>query len=97
MLHWTIYIVSAPVAVGVLVVAAYQAPIYILVFFAGYSFWIVAASIGLRQPRLLVFIVPIMITDFIYRYLFVHALIKAVRQPTVEHCVWTSPARITTA
>ena len=69
----------------------------ILVFFAGYSFWIVAASIGLRQPRLLVFIVPIMITDFIYRYLFVHALIKAVRQPTVEHCVWTSPARITTA
>ncbi|GAA1420918.1 glycosyltransferase [Agrococcus citreus] len=97
MLHWTIYIVSAPVAVGVLVVAAYQAPIFILVFFAGYSFWIVAASIGLRQPRLLVFIVPIIITDFIYRWLFVHALIKAVRQPTVENCVWTSPARITTA
>ncbi len=97
MLHWTIYVVSAPVALVAMVVAAHQAPIFLLLFFAGYSFWIVAASIGLRQPRLLVFIVPIIISDFIYRCLFVHALVKAVRQPTVENCVWTSPARITTA
>jgi poly-beta-1,6-N-acetyl-D-glucosamine synthase len=96
-LHWTLYILSAPLTVAAMIAAAIQAPIFVLVFFAGYSFWIVIASIGLRKPRLVLFVIPIIVTDFIYRFLFVHALVKALRQPTVEHCVWESPTRIATA
>ncbi len=40
------------------------------------------------------FIPAIIVSDFIYRFVFVHAFIKACKTPTVENCVWESPARI---
>jgi cellulose synthase/poly-beta-1,6-N-acetylglucosamine synthase-like glycosyltransferase len=95
--HWSLYILSTPLTIVVVIAIAINAPIFLTIFFAGYSFWVVAASIGLRQPRLLLFILPIMAVDIVYRFLFVHAFIKALRQPTVDNCVWESPARITTA
>jgi poly-beta-1,6-N-acetyl-D-glucosamine synthase len=94
MLQWVLYIVSAPVAVWLIVASG--APHILLIFLGGYAAWVLAASIHLRIPRLVLFLPAIMALDLLYRVIFVHALIKAVRQPTVERCVWTSPARLAT-
>jgi poly-beta-1,6-N-acetyl-D-glucosamine synthase len=94
MLQWVLYIVSAPVAVWLIVASG--APHILLIFLGGYAAWVLAASVHLRIPRLVLFLPAIMALDLLYRVIFVHALIKAVRQPTVERCVWSSPARLAT-
>ncbi len=93
-LQWVVYVLSAPVAIVIMVVSAVAAPWVLLVYMAGYGLWVVAAAIQLRNPRLPLFIPAIIISDFIYRFVFVHAFIKACKSPTVENCVWESPARI---
>jgi hypothetical protein len=35
----------------------------------------------------------IALLDFVYRVIFIHAAIKAIRQPRVESCTWSSPKR----
>lgn len=54
------------------------------------------AALQLRRPRLVLFISAIIMADFVYRAIFVHALVKAIRQRTVENCVWESPTRTAT-
>lgn len=93
-LQWIIYVLSAPVAIVVLTVAAFHAPLLLLVYMGGYGVWVTGAAIQLRKPRLVLFIPAIIISDFIYRFVFVHAFIKACREQTVENCVWESPTRI---
>lgn len=93
-LQWIVYVLSAPVAIVVLAISAVYAPWMLLVYMAGYGIWVTAAAIQLRNPRLPLFIPTIIVSDFIYRYVFVHAFIKACKTPTVENCVWESPARI---
>lgn len=93
-LQWIIYVLSAPVAVIALTVAAIFAPWLLLVYLAGYGVWVVGAAIQLKLPRLPLFIPAIIISDFIYRWIFVHAFIKACKEPTVENCVWESPTRL---
>lgn len=93
-LQWIVYVLSAPVAVVVLAISAVVAPWMLLVYMAGYGIWVTAAAIQLRNPRLPLFIPSIIVSDFIYRFVFVHAFIKACKSPTVENCVWESPARI---
>lgn len=92
--QWIIYVLSAPVAIVVMVVAAVVAPWMLLVYMAGYGAWVIAAAIQLRNWRLPLFIPSIIVSDFIYRWVFVHAFFKAWKTPTVENCVWESPARI---
>jgi poly-beta-1,6-N-acetyl-D-glucosamine synthase len=77
-------------------IVASGAPHILLIFLGGYAAWVLAASIHLRIPRLVLFLPAIMALDLLYRVIFVHALIKAVRQPTVDRCVWSSPARLAT-
>ena len=93
-MQWIIYVLSAPVALVLLTLAMFNAPWLVLVFIAGYGVWVTAAAIQLRQPRLILFIPAIIVSDFIYRFIFVHAFFKALRAPTVENCVWESPTRI---
>jgi cellulose synthase/poly-beta-1,6-N-acetylglucosamine synthase-like glycosyltransferase len=93
-LQWIVYVLSAPVAIVVLAISAVYAPWMLLVYMAGYGIWVTAAAIELRNPRLPLFIPAIIVSDFIYRFVFVHAFIKACKTPTVENCVWESPARI---
>ena len=97
MVQWLIYVGSAPVALTLLVVAIVKAPIALVVYLAGYGIWVVSAALQLRRPRLVLFIPAIIVADFVYRAIFIHALVKAIRQRTVENCVWESPARIATA
>lgn len=94
MLQWVLYIVSAPLAVWLIIASG--APHILLIFLGGYAAWVLAASLQLRIPRLMLFLPAIMALDLLYRVIFIHALIKAVRQPTVDRCVWSSPARLAT-
>ncbi len=45
----------------------------------------------------MLFLPAIMFTDLLYRVVMVHGLVKAIRQPTVDSCRWTSPARLQNA
>lgn len=93
-LQWVLYIATAPISIYLAVTVYFHAPMYLLLFAAGFVVWVTAAAIQLRRPRLVLFIPAIIVTDLIYRVIFVHALVKALRQPTVDNCVWDSPTRI---
>ncbi len=88
-LQWIVYIGLTPLTIWILVSSAQAATLFAGVFLL----WVVAAAINLRKPRLVLFAPAILVVDIIYRFVFVHALVKAWRQPTVETCVWDSPAR----
>lgn len=95
--EWIMYVASGPVAIWLIYRAGlHNLPLEIAILFAGYSVWVVAAAIALKRPRLLLFVPAVVIIDFIFRALMIHALIKAFRQPTVENCVWSSPKRFET-
>lgn len=96
MCQWVIYVLSAPLAIWLLIIIGIQHPLAAALYLAGYGAWIACAAVQLRRPRLILFIPVIAVTDLLYRVIFVHALIKALRQPTVEKCVWDSPTRIST-
>jgi biofilm PGA synthesis N-glycosyltransferase PgaC len=96
MLHWLYYLASAPLTVGLLV-AGFGGPLALLPLLAGYLAWVALAAWRLRAPRLVLFTPFIVAGDLLYRVIMVHALVKAIRQPVVDRCVWTSPARLAPA
>jgi cellulose synthase/poly-beta-1,6-N-acetylglucosamine synthase-like glycosyltransferase len=55
--------------------------------------WIMIAAAALRRPRLVLLAPAILVLDLIYRVTMLHALVKTVRQPSVEVCRWDSPER----
>jgi len=94
MLDWVVYIFSAPLTLLIIWQAGlHNLPIELLLLSAGYAVWIAIAAAALKLPRLLLFIPAIMVIDFLFRAVMVHGLIKAMRQKTVENCVWESPER----
>jgi biofilm PGA synthesis N-glycosyltransferase PgaC len=96
MLHWLAYLLSGPVTVA-LAVAGLGRPAALLPLAGGYLAWVALAAWRLRAPRLLLFTPFIVASDLLYRVIMVHALVKAIRQPVVDRCVWTSPARLAPA
>ncbi|MEV0394646.1 glycosyltransferase [Polymorphospora rubra] len=94
MLHWALYVGGAPLTVWVLATAGPGAGPGLLLLLAGQAVWVLLAAWRLRRPRLVLFLPLIALTDLLYRVVMVHALVKAIRQPTVDRCVWASPARI---
>ncbi|WP_189115164.1 glycosyltransferase family 2 protein [Pilimelia terevasa] len=96
MLHWLVYVVSGPATVWIILAAGGLTPTGALVLVAGHGVWMCCASVHLRRPRLVLFIPALAVIDLIYRVVLVHALVKAIRQPVVERCVWKSPARLVT-
>lgn len=95
MLEWLIYVASGPIVIWMIVRAGLHALPYELVLLcSGYAIWVVGAALALKRPRLVLFIPAVVVVDFIFRALMVHALIKAFRQRTVESCVWVSPKRL---
>lgn len=91
MLQWAVYVIGAPFTV--LTVARHAEMSTFVLLLCGYTAWLTAAAIALRRPRLVLFVVPIIILDLVYRVIFIHALVKAIRQPTVTSCTWSSPER----
>lgn len=91
MLQWVSYVGLAPFSVWVLVSSVQSLGLCIAIFMA----WTTAAAINLRKPQLILFAPAIIVVDIVYRVIFVHAFIKAWRQPTSE-CKWVSPIRFST-
>jgi len=89
--QWIVYVLGAPVTV--VAVARHLEASTLLVLLGGYSLWLTAAAVALRRPRLVLFVVPIIMLDLVYRVIFVHAFVKAIREPTVASCTWSSPTR----
>jgi poly-beta-1,6-N-acetyl-D-glucosamine synthase len=69
-------------------------PLWFLAYYLGSSVvWIGVAAAALRKPRLLLLAPALIALDLVYRVTMVHALVKAIRVPTVASCTWDSPAR----
>ncbi|MFY1637321.1 glycosyltransferase family 2 protein [Solwaraspora sp. WMMB335] len=95
-LHWTLYVLGAPLTIWLLATAGPGLLTGIGLLLAGQGVWVALAAWRLRHPQLLLMLPLITVADLIYRVVFVHALVKAIRQPTVDRCVWASPERIGT-
>ena len=94
MLHWVLYVAGGPATLWLLATAGPGFGVGLLLMLAGQAFWVALAAWRLGRPRLLLFLPTIILTDLLYRVVLVHALVKAIRQPTVDRCVWSSPGRI---
>ena len=95
MLDWILYVFGAPV---VLVLFMMHHPFtsfehYALFYAAGLGLWLALASLATRRPEIVLMAPAIALLDFVYRVIFIHAAIKAIRQPRVESCTWSSPKR----
>lgn len=95
-LHWTLYVLGAPLTLWVLATAGPGLGTGLALLLGGQGIWVAIAAWRLKRPQLLLLLPLIMIADLIYRVLFIHAAVKAIRQPTVDRCVWSSPQRIGT-
>jgi poly-beta-1,6-N-acetyl-D-glucosamine synthase len=92
--EWMIYIFSGPMTLFIIWQAGIRnLPLELLLLCVGYTIWVTIAAVALKLPKLLLFIPAIVAVDFIFRWIMVHGLIKALRQRTVESCVWSSPTR----
>jgi cellulose synthase/poly-beta-1,6-N-acetylglucosamine synthase-like glycosyltransferase len=95
MLDWILYVFGAPL---VLVLFMMHHPFtsfehYVLFYAAGLGLWLTLASLATRRPEIVLMAPVIALLDFVYRVIFIHAAIKAIRQPRVESCTWSSPKR----
>ena len=97
MLDWVLYVLIWPI-MFVLVLAMGASIPQTLAFYAlGYAVWAAVAATVLRKWQLVLLVPALMVIDWLYRVVFIHAFVKTLRQPRVESCVWDSPARYDTA
>lgn len=93
--EWVLYVLSGPICIWLIFQGGINLlPRQLLILISGYTLWVAAAAISLKRARLLYFVPVIVMVDFIFRALMVHALLKALKHKTVEVCVWNSPKRI---
>lgn len=91
---WTMYVLLWPVLLVVLLRCDWVEPRTAAVsVLAGYVLWATAAACALHRWRLVLLTPAIIAIDVLYRAVFVHALVKTIRQPTVTSCRWDSPTR----
>jgi cellulose synthase/poly-beta-1,6-N-acetylglucosamine synthase-like glycosyltransferase len=94
-LDWILYVFGPPTA---LVLFFLNHPFtsfqhYLLFYLAGFLAWLTIAGLATRRPEIVLMAPAIVLLDFVYRVVFIHAAIKAIRQPRVASCTWTSPKR----
>jgi biofilm PGA synthesis N-glycosyltransferase PgaC len=94
-LDWVLYVFFWPALLAWLVVDAVQTH-HVLwtlgVYVGGYAIWELIGAVALRNWRMSLMFPTLIVMDWIQRGLFVHAFIKAWREPTSE-CKWVSPTR----
>lgn len=94
MLDWVLYVLGGPAAIALIALGIWSNPILIPIFTAvGYFVWTIPAAIALRRWRLIPLTPFFFVVDWLYRVVFVHAFVKAIRQPMVATCTWESPPR----
>lgn len=91
---WAIYVVGGPLLLGALLLSGIGSPLAFLgVYFLGYFGWAIVAAVATKKWRMIVMAPTFVVIDWLYRAVFVYAIFKAIRQPTVESCKWESPTR----
>ena len=94
-LDWIMYVFAAPVVLALILLNHPFMSIehYALFYVAGLGAWLALASVATRRLEIILMAPAIALLDFVYRIVFIHAVIKAIRQPRVESCTWSSPKR----
>lgn len=95
-LDWLLYVLVWPVFLAVIGWKAYQGnnlEWFILGYLGGYFIWCAIAGAFLRQWRLPLLMPWVLAIDWVNRVIFIHAFVKAWRQPVVDSCKWVSPTR----
>jgi biofilm PGA synthesis N-glycosyltransferase PgaC len=94
MVDWVLYVVGGPVMIGLVAASILWDPVWVLAGIVVGSFvWTIPAAAATRKWRLVPMTPLFIAIDWLYRLVFLHAFIKALRQPTVVSCRWESPAR----
>lgn len=95
LLDWLPYMLEPFLVIPVLfLLRRWIDPLWLVGFYFLTSIaWIAVAAVALRKWRLLVLSPAILFLDLVYRITMIHACIKTVLEPTVEHCAWESPKR----
>lgn len=95
LLDWLLYVFGAPVVVALFLLNHPFTSVqhYVLFYVAGLGAWLALASVATRRLEIILMAPAIALLDFVYRIVFVHAAIKAIRQPRVDSCIWSSPKR----
>lgn len=97
-LDWILYVALWPALLVLGVLGTGSDPLQLLgAYVVGYFIWAAIGAVFLRQWRLIPLAPALLAMDWLMRVNFVHALVKAVRQPKTESCRWVSPARYQTA
>jgi cellulose synthase/poly-beta-1,6-N-acetylglucosamine synthase-like glycosyltransferase len=100
MFDWLLYTLITPVILALVIATNHDDPSRLghigLIYLTGYAAWSAVGAIALRNWRLLVLAPALLVLDWVARANFVHAAVKAIRQPTSE-CRWESPARYAVA
>lgn len=92
---WLLYVLFWPAVLGwviVRAVGAHHLEATVSMYALGYLAWAVVGAVALRNWRLVLMVPTLVAMDWIQRVLFVHAFVKAWREPTSE-CKWVSPTR----
>lgn len=93
-LDWLMYVVLAPLIVVLALWHDWVEPTTLgQLTLLGYGLGAAVAATVLRKWRLAVMAPALILVDWLYRVVFLHALVKTIRQPRVESCRWESPTR----
>jgi biofilm PGA synthesis N-glycosyltransferase PgaC len=94
MADWILYVLSGPITIALIALGIWWNPMLIAILTAaGYFMWTIPAAIALGKWRLIPLTPFLLVVDWLYRVVFVHALVKTIRQPVVVSCIWESPPR----
>jgi hypothetical protein len=94
---WVLYVALWPALMLYGMFRTGSDPLHVLaIYVVGYFVWAAIGAAFLGQWRLIPLAPALMAMDWLMRVNFIHALIKAIRQPTTESCRWVSPARYQT-
>jgi poly-beta-1,6-N-acetyl-D-glucosamine synthase len=93
-LDWLMYVLLAPLLVLMALGRDWVEPATLgQLTLLGYGVGAGIAAAVLRKWRLAAMAPALILVDWLYRIVFLHAFVKTVRQPRVESCRWESPTR----
>jgi hypothetical protein len=90
---WALYVLGLPALVALAVWHRWFSIELLMISVVGNVVWTVPAALALRKWRLIPLTPALILIDVVYRAVFVHAFVKACREPRVTACRWVSPAR----
>ncbi len=93
--HWVTYLLGLPFLIYLAIAQGPAVALYLVLarWFLFYIFLMVA-SVQMRHYHLLLFAPALIVLDLLFRFIWIHSVVKTIQQPTVESCKWDSPARV---